>query len=210
MSRFSAPSLDLSRIDRRTIFPALSFAAILDARMELLRSELAARGIAYDTGHLETDLGRIQERPPAYREWQTEIHIQDATASVLLAFATGLRLDRLGDAVRTQRLPLVENPRPYVEAPEDWEPDDRYRARIQLAPEALSTAGTRGAYLHHAASASAHIRDVALRVVRRGTPDVGVEVTVLGPDGAPDAALMGLVRERLGHEVDVGRGEAAG
>lgn len=199
MTRFSSAALDLSRIDRSSIFPTLSFEADYAARMVDLQARMLAAGIDYDVGNLETDPGAILQQSSGYRELLVRAGIQDAQASVLLAFARGLFLDRLGDAVRCTRLPAVEEPRPFAEAPQDWESDDRYRARIQLAPEAFSTAGTRGGYLYHAVSTSVHVRDVGISVLRRGAPDVAIEVTVLSSqgDGAPSAALLDTVRKRL-------------
>lgn len=199
MSRFSAAALDLSRIDRSSIFPAVSFASILDARMELLQAAMADRQVPYDTGGLQSEFARIQQRPAAQREMRTEYGIQDATASVLLAFATGLHLDRLGDQHGTARQALVVEPRPYEDSPEDWESDARYRARIQLAPEAFASAGTAGGYLYWATSASPLVRDVGLAVLYPRTADVTVEVTILSAEGngAPSDALMEAVRNAL-------------
>lgn len=199
MTRFSSAALDLSRIDRGSIFPTLSFEADYAARMVDLQARLLAAGIDYDVGNLETDPGAILQQSSNYRELLAKAGIQDAQASVLLAFARGLFLDRLGDAVRTARLPAVAEPRPYVEAPQDWETDDRYRARIQLAPEAFSTAGTAGGYIYWATSASNDVRDVGLTVLNPRSADVTVEVSILSRvgDGAPSVALMDSVRAAL-------------
>lgn len=191
MSRFSAATLDLSRVDRASIFPTLSFEAIREGRMADLKDRLTAAGIPYDVESLETDPGAILQQSSGYRELLAHAAIQDATASVLLAFATGAHLDRLGDPTGTAR--------------QDGEDDARYRARIQLAPEALSTAGTEGGYIYHAVSASVDVRDVAVAVLGRGTSDVSVEIVVLSRlgDGTPSPALVGAVRGVLSRE-DIG------
>lgn len=185
MSRFSAVALDLSRVDRSTIFPTLSFEAIRAARLADLKARLQAAGIDYDVETLETDPGAILQEASGYRELLLRQAIYDATASVLLAFSWGEYLDRLGDALRTERL-----------AGED---DARYRARIQLAPEALSTAGTLGGYIYHAVSADVRVRDVAITVLRRQTLEQTIEIVVLSKegDGAPSAEIMENVRARL-------------
>lgn len=182
MSRFSAATLDLSRIDRATVFPTLSFEAIREARMADLKARLTAAGIPYDVESLETDPGAILQQSSGYRELLASAAIQDATASVLLAFAVGPHLDRLGDAVRCERL--------------DGESDERYRARIQLAPEAMSTAGTLGGYLYHATKVSTAVRDVGIAVISPRTDDAAVEITVLSTEGtgAPSGDLIAAVR----------------
>jgi phage-related baseplate assembly protein len=184
-TRFSASSLDLSLLDRKVLWPGYSFQSILDARLTLLQSLFVSRGIEYDVFMLETDPGRILQEASAYRELLTSYSIDDAQAAVLLAFAKGAHLDRLGDLHGTARA--------------EGETDDRYRARIQLAPEAFSSAGTLGGYLYHAMSVSLDIRDVAINIINKGTNDVGVELTVLSKigDGEPSDTLMRAIRDKM-------------
>lgn len=188
MARYSATGLDLSRIDRSSLFTALDYEAILDARIVDLKARFDAAGVAYDVETLETDASVILQQTGAYRELLTRQSIQDAQADVLLAFARGAFLDRLGDAVGTAR--------------QEGELDDRYRARIQLAPEAFATAGTPGGYIYHAMSASPDVRDIGLVVLDRGTPEVTVEITVMSRvgDGVPSAGLMEAVRSAVMNE----------
>ncbi len=54
----------------------------------------------------------------------------------------------------------------------DVEDDDRYRARIQEAPEAFSGAGPRGAYRAHALAVHQDIAEVAVWSPKPGTVDV--------------------------------------
>lgn len=196
MTRFTATSLDLSRIDRASVFPALSFEAIREARLADLKARLAAIGIDYNVEMLESDPGVIQQETSAYRELLTRQAIQDAQADVLLAFATGAFLDRLGDLHGTRRAVITPA---LGSAPAVMEGDDRYRARIQLAPEAFAATGTPGGYIYHAISASADIRDVGLTVIGRGRPDVVIEIVIMSRlgTGEPTPELLDLVRSRL-------------
>ena len=184
-SRFSATALDLSRVNRSALWPEHSFAQIEIARLADLKARFTAAGVPFDVEMLESDPSRILQQSSGYRELLVRGAIDDAQAAVLLAFASGHFLDRLGDLHGTARA--------------EGEADDRYRARIQLAPEAFSSAGTPGGYIYHAVSASPLVRDVGLTVVNKATWDVGVEITILSSagNGEPTDELMRLVRQRL-------------
>ncbi len=149
MTRFT--DIDLARL------PSLplgldTYEAIRAARLAELTDRLAASGIAYDTAAIETDPLVMIEGAGAYRELLTLTRRDDAVRAVLLSTSSGPFLDHLGasQVPPLARNPLVPEPRPYVEFPADWESDDAFRRRIQLAPEALSTCGPEGAYLFFA------------------------------------------------------------
>lgn len=76
----------------------------------------------------------------------------------------------------------------------DIEGDDSLRERIQLAPESFSVAGSKGAYIFHAKSASALIADVAVH-----SPEPGkVDVYLLLKDGQiPSDEMIQTVEEHL-------------
>ncbi len=77
------------------------------------------------------------------------------------------------------------------------EEDDRYRERIRLAPESISTAGPRGAYEFWAKTASPDISAVSVT-----SPEPGeVVISVLLQDGAmPDEQLLERVSAVLNDE----------
>lgn len=185
MTRFSAVSLDMSRVDQSALFPTLSFEGMLEARLADLKARFEAAGLDYDVGVLETDPAVILQQSSGFRELLVRQGIYDAQKNVLLAFATGPFLDRLGDMHGTAR--------------EEGESDARYRGRIQIAPEKFSNAGTAGGYIANAVDASPLVRDVGLSVVNKGTRDVGVELTILSSvgTGEPSDELMRAVRSRL-------------
>lgn len=111
----------------------------------------------------------------AYRESLVRIGIQEAAKQNLVAFARAPMLDYLGELVGVYRL--------------DNETDDHLRERIKLAPEAFTTAGSRGSYLFHAQSADSSIVDVA---VVSPSPGV-VEIYPLTLAGVPDQEILDAV-----------------
>lgn len=136
--------IDLSRLPDLPEGP--DFDVIYTERMADAAARLNAAGIPYDVTALVTDTVAITNRAGAYRELLAYAAIDDAVRSVLLATATGLYLDHLGAG----QVPPVER---NILAPATattsavMEGDDDFRARIQLAPESLSTCGPEGAYL---------------------------------------------------------------
>ncbi|CAH1657196.1 Phage-related baseplate assembly protein [Hyphomicrobiales bacterium] len=199
MSRFSASTLDLSRIDKSTLFAPLSFETFRQERIDDLKARLEAAGMEWDTFSLEDDSNIPLQEAGATREMFVSQQIRDVAYNLTLAFAKGAWLDRLGDQHGTARMPLVVDPRPFVDAPEDWESDDRYRGRIQLAPEGFASSGTPGGYLYHAMAASIDVRDAAVVVLNKGKNDPIVEMTILSRvgEGEPSAELTRTVRSRL-------------
>lgn len=185
MTRFTATALDLSRLDPSAMFAPLSFETIRSERLADLKGRFEAAGIPWDVEAIEGDPAVVLQETGAWRELLTRQSIRDAQLDVLLAFSRGQWLDRMGDLFGTKRL--------------DGELDDRFRARIQLAPEAFGAAGTPGGYIYHAASASLDVRDIGFAVLDRGTPRVTVELTVLGAagNGVPSAATMEAVRQAI-------------
>ncbi|GJD93340.1 baseplate J/gp47 family protein [Methylobacterium iners] len=127
-----------------------TFAAIKLARIAELEERLARYGFAFDVGMLETDpMVVANAEAGGVRELLALTRRDDGIRAVLLATSWGAFLDHLGatQVPAVARLPLVAEPRPFATNPEDWELDDDFRRRIQLAPETLSAAGPEGAYL---------------------------------------------------------------
>ena len=110
-------------------------------------------GFGYDVENLETDpLTQALARAGGFREMLLLMRRNDAVRSVMLATAWGAYLDHIGagQTPAVMRKPLVTEPRDFALFPEDWEEDDDFRLRIQLAPETLSAAGPEGAYFAYA------------------------------------------------------------
>ncbi len=125
---------------------ALTFEQYYAAYMADLTARLNAVGIPYNVGSLQTDTYAITGQAFSYRTLAVAQSIDDAIAAVLLPTSYGAYLDNLG---ATQDPPVARK----VVAPASgatpavMESDNSYRARIALAPDALSTCGPRGAYL---------------------------------------------------------------
>lgn len=190
---FTADSLDLSRLPDPTLV-TVDYEAILSARMADLKARYAARGIDYDETELELDSGKILEEVDAGREALTLEAINSAGLANMLAFSKGADLDHLGGLHGLKRMVngIDDAGLPIMEA------DDRFRRRIQLAPEAYTTAGSAGAYIFHALSAVASIADASVQNPAPG--EVVVTVMANREDPTPTADEVDRVREHLTRE----------
>lgn len=114
----------------------------------------------------------------AWREYLLRVRINEAVRASMLAFAEGANLEHIGALFDLEKA--------------DAETDERFRDRIQNAPEAVAAAGPKNAYRSIALGADASVADVSVV-----TPTPGdVTVTVLGganADGTPPADLLAAV-----------------
>ncbi len=174
MSRFDA--INLADLPAPDILQVLDF----EAEFAALLAEFQARYPEY-SAILESDPIMKLAEAVAYRLTIKMAEWNDGARSLLLAYAGGSTLDHIAAAMGTAR--------------RDGEDDASLRARAQLAWEALSTAGPEGAYVYHALSADARVRDVSVTSPVPGT----VSVTVLAHDGdgAAPADLVEAVRAYL-------------
>lgn len=180
MSRFTA--IDLSKLPAPEIVEVLEYETIFRAMVDDAVNRMRAAGIEYDVETLETDPVVIVLQAAAYREMLLRQRINDGVKAVLLAYSWGTNLDHLGAYLGTARL--------------DGESDDGFRARIQLAIEAFSTAGPYGAYRYHALSAHSLVRDIAVLGPESGETDpgqVGIWVLSSVGNGAADDELTSAV-----------------
>lgn len=180
-NRFTAVSLDLSRLPAPVAIQGMDYETILADRLARLKTIFDANGIAYNAETLESDpVAKLQETD-AYRELLAVGEINDAVRSVMLAFAVGSDLDHLGAFYATARF--------------TGESDADYRRRVLLAPEAFSAAGTVGAYTYHALAASPDVRHVDVWSEQPG--QVTVAVQAKGGNGHANDALLASVRNYL-------------
>lgn len=131
----------------------------------------------------------------AYREMVLRQDANDKARSVMLAFAIGSDLDHLAALAPVERK-VIDPGDPDAEPPisPTYESDDSFRARTQLAPEAFTVAGSKGAYIYHA------LQIGAVRGASAITPVPGrVEVYVLCHDGSgeADSETINAVHEAL-------------
>lgn len=180
MTRFTA--IDLSRLPAPAIVEVLDYETIYGAMIADAKNRIEAAGGVFDMEKLESDPLVICLQEATYREMLLRQRVNDGVKAVLLAYSWGSNLDHLGAYLGTLRQPD--------------ELDDPFRARIQLAIEAFSTAGPYGAYRYHALSAHPNVRDVAILGPESGEVDPGqVGIWVLSKigNGAAEAELTDAV-----------------
>lgn len=135
----------------------------------------------------------------AYLELLLRTHINDSAKAVMLAYATGADLDQLGALFGIKRLIIQTgdlNALPPI--PTQYEDDERFRTRIQMSLEGLTTAGSRASYKFHALSTSTKIKDVDVTSPTAGT----VKVAILSTEGqgTADSDLINAVKKQLNAE----------
>ncbi|MCU0882618.1 MAG: baseplate J/gp47 family protein [Hyphomonadaceae bacterium] len=124
----------------------------------------------------------------------------DRTRAMLLAFATGADLDHLAALFGVRRLMLVAGNLASVPPVEPvMEADADLRRRIQLAPDAMSVAGPRGAYVAHALAAHPDVKDVSVTSPAPGV--VRLHVLARSGDGAPGGAVLAAVLAAVNAET---------
>lgn len=197
MSRFD--TIDLSNVPVPDAIRGLDYEAILSERISDLLRRLQEAGIPYDVEGLETDPAVILQQEDAYREFLQLAAINDAVRAVMLASSWGTNLDALGATFGVKRAVVTPgNPNAAPPVPPVMESDDRYRRRIQLAPEAFATTGSRDAYAFHALSAHAGVLDVSVLNHATGALQPGeIAVVILPASAEQTGEIVEAVRNRL-------------
>lgn len=195
----SFSAINLTRLPAPQIIEQPDFEAIFAARkarlIELAQAVGDAAYVAGLTAALELESEPLVQllQEDSYREMLLRAAVQDAGKGNLLAYASGTMLDHLAAFYGVSRQviqPADTNAVPPT--PEVLEDDERLRARVQLAPEGFTTAGSRGAYKFWALSASPQVKDAAiLQTAQPGQVRIVVHSTE--GDGTPDAALLAAV-----------------
>ncbi|ARQ95338.1 baseplate assembly protein J [Bradyrhizobium phage BDU-MI-1] len=181
MPNYESPALyiDFARLPPPQVIEELDYEVMLSrykADVLAKKPELAA------ALNLEQSPTNVILEAEAYGEMLVRARVNAAARAVMLAFSTGTDLDHLAALLNVERLP--------------GELDESLRRRAQLAPEALSTAGSEGAYIFQALTADPTIRDVsAVKINEKG----GVRITVMnsGSDPIPTKQQLLNVYERL-------------
>jgi phage-related baseplate assembly protein len=174
-------TVNLSALPAPAVVEVLDFAAYKAAYLAVLKSTLADVGITWDMDAIEADPGSAMAESTGYREMLVRGRVNDAARAVMLAYATGTDLDNLAALYKVGRLA--------------GEADDQLRSRTQIAPEALSVAGPKGAYVFHARQVSAAIVDVNVWSPSPGV--VHVIPLVAAGNGVPDDATIAAVQVAL-------------
>jgi len=169
----TSPAIDLSGLPAPSIIDQPDFESRLAGK---LASAITAFPAFADLVESDPALRLLQA--DSYDEMILAQAFNDAARGMLIAFATGPRLDHLAALFGVERL--------------TEETDTALRQRLQLAPHSFSVAGPELAYVFHARSADP---DVADATAISPTPGQ-VVVTVLSAsgNGVPASAVLDAVR----------------
>ena len=191
MSTATLTAIELDKLPAPEVVEPLSFEIIVD---EML---LNFRNAQPDYDQItESDPVYILLEQAAYRELTLRQRINDAARDVMLAFAQGHNLDHLGAYFGVKRKIIQEAvDDPISPIPEILEDDERFKLRIQLSVEALTTAGSIGSYKFHGLSASPKVKDISVTSPAPG--DVVITVLSTEADGVADDELLNLVDATL-------------
>ncbi len=185
--------VDMSSLPAPAAIQALSFEAILDARMAYFQQLWAAAQVTdptlpnYDAGALESDPVKMLQETDAYRETLVDARINSAVLATSLAYATGNDLTVIGATFETPRQP--------------GEQDGPYRARVQLSFENLSIGGSYGGYRYQALNtAPVQLADVAVygaEVAGVAPGEVRIVCLGAGASGVPAPGVLASVKAAL-------------
>lgn len=190
----SYTTIDLSQLPAPTVVEALDFETIL---AEML-ADLIARDPTF-TALVESDPAYKILEVAAYRELLIRQRVNEAAKAVMLAYAIGTDLDQIGANYNVQRLVLDAGDATAIPPiPPTYESDADFRARIQLALEGITTAGSEGSYVFHGLSADPDVKDI--QAVSPTPGNVTVYVLSRTGDGAASAGLITTVTAALNAE----------
>jgi len=187
-------SIDLSALPAPDVVEQIDYETILAAML----ADLQARDPAF-SALVESDPAYKILEVAAYRETLIRQRCNESARAVMLPYAMGTDLDNLVALLNMQRLIITPaNQNTIPPTPAVMESDEELRRRALLAWESLSTAGPSGAYIYHALSADADIKDASAISPQPGQ----VVVTVLGRagNGIPDSDTLAAVSARLSAE----------
>jgi phage-related baseplate assembly protein len=199
MTRFIA--IDLAGMDPPDIIETLDFETILQALKADMSARMEDEGLEFDVQDLESDPAVKILEVAAAREIHLRARVNGAAKALLLALAHNNDLEHLGAWFGVERqviTPAVLDGNGDVITPAVMENDERLRHRIQLAPQAFSTAGPIGAYEYHALTAAPTIKSVNVISPRPGIVQV-FPLSMIG-DGEPSEAELKAIRLWLAAE----------
>lgn len=194
--------VDLKKLPAPKVVQELSYETLLTQRKEKFLSlqesdEMRQHWQARLQLESEPVVKLLEEN--AYLELLLRTNINESAKAVMLAYATGSDLDQLGALFGVTRLILqAEDLKSNPPTTAKYEDDERFRTRIQMSLEGLTTAGSRASYEFHALSTSAKIKDVDVTSPTAGT----VKVAILSTEGqgTADGDLIKAVKEQLNAE----------
>lgn len=191
--------VDLSQLPAPNVIEPLDFETILADILSDFQARMEVDGNEF-TALVESDPAYKLAEVSAYRELLVRQRVNESAKAVMLAYATGADLDQLGANVNVERLTIT--PADSTTVPPTaavMEADSDFRTRIQLSPEAYTTAGSEGSYTFHALGADADIKDVQPTSPTPGI--VTVYVLSRNGDGTAAQSLLDIVNETLSAET---------
>lgn len=188
-------AVDLSQLAAPDVVEQLDFEQIL----ALMLADLRARDPAFDA-LVESDPAFKILQVAAYRETLLRQRVNEAGRAVMLAYAAGADLDQIGANYSVQRLVIDPgDPDAIPPVPPTFESDEDFRRRIQLSPEAYTTAGSEGSYVFNALGADPDVRDA--QAVSPGPGLVTVYIMSRAANGAASVNLVDQVGLTLSGET---------
>jgi len=194
MSGFTAIALD--KLPAPDVVEQIDYEQVLS---DMVTDLLTRAPELADTIALESEPLRKLLEVCAYRETLLRQRVNEASKAVMLASAQGGDLDQIAANYQVQRL-LIDagDPDAVPPVPPTYEDDANLRRRVQLSFEGFSTAGPEGAYIFHALSADADVRDASATSPEPG--DVLITILSTHGDGAAPPALLSDVEAFLSAE----------
>jgi len=169
--------IDLSELAAPDVIRPLDYEAVLAEMKDMVAA--AAPELAPVLA-LESEPAVKLLEVAAYYVLLMRAEINDSARAVMLAYAGGADLDQIAANYAVARQVLDPgDPDALPPVPPVMESDDDLRRRVQLSPEGYTVAGSEGAYVFHALSAHADVRDA-----QAVSPTPGeVTVYILARDG---------------------------
>lgn len=151
--------IDLSLLPPPEVVETLEFETLYQELLSEFRLQMGDQWTAL----LESDpIVKLLE-VAAYQKMLGRARVNDAAKASLLAYAKGTDLDNRAVDYGVQRLTITPaNPDAVPPVVAVMEGDNELRYRTRLSLEALSVAGSRGAYEFHGLSASANVASVSV------------------------------------------------
>lgn len=183
--------IDLSKLSRPDIIKLPTSEAIYQQLIERLQETLPE----FDAT-LESDPAVKILQAAAYCCERMLHDVNSAGHNVMLAFAKGSNLDHLGALLGVKRFLIEKGDATKIPPTSDtYEDDEKFRERIQKAPESFTNAGSHGSYVFHALASHHDVDDVAVYSESAGI--VNVVILSKQDNGAASEALISAVEKRL-------------
>jgi len=173
--------IDLSLLPPPDVVETLEFETLYQDVLSIFRAHMGDQWTAL----LESDPVVKLMEVMAYREMLMRARVNAAAKASTLAYAKGADLDNRAADYGVERLTIrAADPDAVPPVAAVMEGDEALRYRTRLSLEALSVAGSSGAYEYHALSSSADLVHVSVDSPRFSGVPVSAEVKALLPDGA--------------------------